>query len=163
MAADNPLSKLLANLEDFHPVTRKRAIKNLAYLGDKSVIPKLTEMLLKDGSALVRQAAAQCFQKGLSDQSSVPALIQALKDTDESVRGAAASALGTIKDRSAVADLCAALNDESQHVRWLIAFNLAKIGDKSAIGALTKLIADPDEIINIKDAAKEALRQLRIC
>ncbi|MBU1045407.1 MAG: HEAT repeat domain-containing protein [Candidatus Omnitrophica bacterium] len=163
MTPDNPLSELLVDLEDFHPLTRKQAINKLTDLGDKSVIPKIIEILLNDKPALVRQAAAQYFQKNVSDKSSVPALIQSLKDPEEIVRGAAASALGAIKDKSAVIDLCAALKDESQHVRWAAIHNLAKIGDKAAINALIELINDPEEILNIKDSAKEALRQLRLC
>jgi HEAT repeat protein len=162
MANENILNDLLAGLDDTHPLNRKQAIQGLANLGDKSVIPKLLEIILNDPASSVRQTAAQAFQKGLSDRSAVDTLIKALKDPDASVRGAAAAALGTIKDKAAVPDLCLALKDESEHVRWSVVCNLAKIGDKAAIGALTELIANPEEILNIKDAAREAFRQLRL-
>ncbi|MFH1062715.1 MAG: HEAT repeat domain-containing protein [Candidatus Omnitrophota bacterium] len=162
MADNKNIPELLIDLEDIHPITRKQAIQSLSNLGDKSIIPELIKILLNDESSSVRQAVAQSFQKGLSDKCTVPALIKALKDPDESVRGAAAAALGAIKDKSAVPYLCAALKDESEHVRWSVIYPLAKIGDKAAIEALKELISNPEEISNIKGAAKEALRQLRM-
>ncbi len=162
MSNEKIINDLFADLEDIHPLTRRQAIKSLADLADKSVIPRLIEVMKNDKAPSVRQAVAQAFQKGLSDNRCVQDLIKTLKDPDEAVRGAAAAALGAIRDRVAVPYLCVALKDDSEHVRWTVVFHLAKIGDKAAIGALTELIANPDEVLNIKDAAKEALRQLRI-
>lgn len=162
MTNDNTLDNLLSNLLDIHPLIRKQAIKSLAEMGNKTVIPILIEILLNDPASSVRQAVAQAFQKGLTDKSTVPALIKALKDTDESVRGAAAAALGIIKDKAAIPYLCEALKDESEHVRCSVIYPLAKIGDKAAIGPLEELISNPEESSNIKATAKEALRQLKI-
>lgn len=150
------------NLEDIHPHIRKQTIKSLAEMGNKTVIPILIEILLNDPASSVRQAVAQAFQKGLTDKSTVPALIKALKDTDESVRGATAAALGAIKDRAAIPYLCEALKDVSEHVRGSAIYSLAKIGDKAAIGALEELLSNSEESPNIKATAKEALRQLKI-
>jgi HEAT repeat protein len=150
------------NLEDIHPHIRKQTIKSLADSGDKTVIPKLIEILLNDQASSVRQAVAQAFQKGLVDKCTIPALIKALKDPEETVRGAAAAALGSIKDRTTVPNLCEALKDASEHVRCSAIYSLAKIGDKTAIGALEELISNLEESSNLKAIAKETLRQLKI-
>ena len=75
MAHENNIPELLLALEDIQPINREQAIKSLSDLGDKS--------------SSVRQAAAQSFQKGLSDKCIMPTLIKALKDPAKSVRGTA--------------------------------------------------------------------------
>ena len=100
------LQDLLNMLKDENPFSRKQAIKILGKMGDKSVLPSLTDILLNDSDSIVRHAAAQAFQKSLADKSLVPALIKALKDHDLYVRGASAAALGIIEDKTAVSALC---------------------------------------------------------
>jgi len=162
MSNEKIIQDLFSELEDIHPITRKQAIKSLTDLGDKSVIPRLIEIMKNDTAPSVRQAVAQAFQKGLSDNICVPDLIKILKDPDAAVRGAAAAALGAIKDKTASPYLCEALKDDSEHVRWTVISHIAKIGDKAAINPLKELIDNPEEVQNIKDAAREALRQIRI-
>lgn len=59
---------------------------------------------------------------------SIPSLIQDLKDEDNSVRWKAAEALGCMGDISAVFPLIRALKDENSSVRWKAAEALDKIG-----------------------------------
>ena len=159
--SDNINSQDLLNmLKDENPFSKKQAIKILGKIGDKSVLPALTDALLNDSDLIVRHAAAQAFQKGLADKSLVPVLIKALKDPDMYVRGASAATLGIIKDKTAVPALCLALEDKQSHVRWAAAIPLGKIGDVSAIPALKKLLSNQEEPGNVKIAAKEALRLL---
>lgn len=151
---------LLKALKDENPFARKQAIKLLERMGDKSIIPALTDILLNDSDSIVRHAVAQAFQRNLSDKNLVPALIKALKDPDMYVRGAAAAALAVIKDKTAVSALCQALQDKEAHVRWAVAVSLGKIDDKTAITALRRLLNSPDEPGNVRLATKEALEKL---
>jgi hypothetical protein len=76
----------------------------------------LTRALMTDPSYKVRVQAALVLGK-LGDKRAVPALIQALKDANESVRGVAATSLGHLGDRSAANALLGATNDSSEFVR----------------------------------------------
>jgi HEAT repeat protein len=74
----------------------------------------------------------------------VPALIQALGDSDSAVRRAAAEALGDIGDPQAVPALIQALGDSDWDVRWAAAKALGKLGDPQAIPALIQALGDSD-------------------
>jgi HEAT repeat protein len=74
----------------------------------------------------------------------VPALIQALGDSDSAVRRAAAEALGAIGDPQAVPPLIQALRDRSENVRAAAAEALGAIGDPQAVPALIKALGDSD-------------------
>ncbi|MGZ3426598.1 MAG: HEAT repeat domain-containing protein, partial [Polyangia bacterium] len=63
-------------------------------------IDDLTRTLMQDASYKVRVQAALVLGK-LNDRRAVPALIQALHDENETVRGVAATSLGRIGDKSA--------------------------------------------------------------
>ena len=63
MTEDLNLQKLVNLLKDKNPFTRKHAVKSLEKLGDKTALPDLADILLKDSDSIVRHAAAQAFQK----------------------------------------------------------------------------------------------------
>jgi hypothetical protein len=94
----------------------------------------------------------------------VPALVSALRDEDEDVRGVAADALGMIGPRAqgATPDLAAALKDRSLKVRHDAAKALGAMGPAAAaaIPALTTAARDDPEPWS-RDAAAEALRKIR--
>ena len=82
---------------------------------------------------------------GASDASeSVPALVDALKDTDAGVREQVAWALGAIGDRRAVDGLIGALKDQAPPVRRQAAWALGALGDKRAVTALMASLKDSD-------------------
>jgi len=86
----------------------------------------------------------------------VPALIQALGDSDSAVRRAAAEALGAIGDLQAVPALIQALGDwRSENVRCAAAEALGKLGDPQAVPAFIKALGDSDRAV--RRAAAEAL------
>jgi hypothetical protein len=89
------------------------ALSSLAH-ADK--IDELARTLMTDPSYKVRVQAALVLGK-LNDRRAVPALIQALRDENESVRGVAATSLGRLGDRSAAGALTTATNDSSEFVR----------------------------------------------
>jgi HEAT repeat protein len=111
---------------------------------------------LKSTNARVRARAAANLGNNASPGSpdndreqarrAIPALIEALKDTDPSVRWAAALALGNIPGdmRIAVAALIEALHDPDDQVREHAADSLGSIGQSPelAVPALVRLLKD---------------------
>ena len=86
-------------------------------------------------------------------------LIEALRDEDPSVRGAAARVLGEIKDPSAVHQLIEALKDEDKYVRCKAAWALGEIGDKSAITPLKEQLA-LDRDLWVRSDLLDAIKKL---
>src|SRR6185436_18344229 len=80
----------------------------------------------------------------LDASEAVPALIEALKDTDAGVREQVAWALGAIGDRRAVDGLVGALSDSAPGVRKQAAWALGELGDSRAVSGLTKCLKDAD-------------------
>ncbi|MCH8205661.1 MAG: HEAT repeat domain-containing protein [Chloroflexi bacterium] len=91
---------------------------------------------------------------------SVPALIKALWNSEDVVRRWAAEALGKLGDTSAVPALINALSDSDEHVRRAAALALGGLGDKSAVPALIKALADSDE--DVRGFAAQALERLGV-
>jgi HEAT repeat protein len=87
----------------------------------------------------------------------VPALIQALEDSDIAVRCAAAEALGAIGDPQAVPPLIKALRGWIENVRRAAAWALVKIGTP-AVPPLIRALGDSDSAV--RRAAAEALGKL---
>src|ERR1035441_4702399 len=129
---------------------------------------------LKDKNATVRARAADSLGNNATEQTrkAIPALVEALKDTDESVRGAAAFALGNIPgDRQvAVPALVKALQDENGSVRNYAAKSLGMIGQSPelAVPALVGALKDDrdsryfttDALIKFGPAARTAVPDL---
>ena len=96
------------------------------------------------GPAWIARKNAAWALGALDSSEAVPALIEALKDTDDGVRQQVAWALGAIGDRRAVEGLIGALNDTAAGVRKQAAWALGALGDKRAVSGLTKSLKDPD-------------------
>jgi HEAT repeat protein len=96
------------------------------------------------GPAWVARRNAAWALGALKDSEAVPALIDALKDSDAGVREQVAWALGAIGDRRAVDALVAALGDAAANVRRQAAWALGAIGDHRAVPGLTKALKDQD-------------------
>jgi hypothetical protein len=92
---------------------------------------------------------------GAAGAPAVPALIQALGDSDWDVRRAAAEALGDLGDPQAIPALIKALGDSDWVVRRASAEALGKLGDPQAIPALIKALGDSDWVV--RRASAEAL------
>jgi HEAT repeat protein len=88
-------------------------------LGDKNLRVRLGTV------ALVEELAAE---RGSGLRAAVPGLIELLNHGNPTIRGDAASVLGTIKDRSARAALEACLQDSHPGVREAARDALAEIG-----------------------------------
>ena len=154
-------SKLLAMLDDASPVDPavcgertwrfrgnqeltspgEQAASALVAIGD-STKPALRRTLTAPVWVARRHAAWALG--ALKDSEAVPALIDALKDTDAGVREQVAWALGAIGDRRAVDGLVNALSDSAPGVRKQAAWALGAIGDRRAVASLTKALKDGD-------------------
>jgi HEAT repeat protein len=160
------------------PAIRERAAEQLAMIApkDPAAIHALVSAL-GDENAEVQRALRKCgpseqlisavhhrnprIRRGAAEVlgdlgpraiGSVPALTQVLKDKEESVRVAAARALGTIGDRSAVPSLVLELNDASASVRATASESLGKIRAQESIRALTEKLSDPETVVRVKAA-----------
>ena len=93
---------------------------------------------LRDEDWIVRaDAAAELGRMGEGAKDAVPALIQALQDSDAEVRYNATWALGNIGE-GAVPALIQALQGPDEGVRWNAAEALGKIGTPEALEAVKK-------------------------
>jgi len=96
------------------------------------------------GPAWVARKNAAWGLGALDASEAVPALIEALKDTDAGVREQVAWALGAIGDRRAVDGLVGALGDSAAGVRKQSAWALGAIGDRRAVQGLMRALKDAD-------------------
>jgi beta-lactamase regulating signal transducer with metallopeptidase domain len=83
----------------------------------------------------------------------IPALLQALNDSDAQVREKAAIGLALRRDERVVEPLIAALSDPDAQVREKAAIALGTTGDPRARDALTLALNDPDAQVREKAAA----------
>ena len=113
---------------------------------------------LQSADPAVREHAASTLGR-IGDRSTVPALVDALKDPASGVRREAAKALGSIKDARAVAPLAQALGDRDMNVRLYAAYALGEIKDATAVGPLLHALRDPEWCV--RDQAAWALREIR--
>jgi HEAT repeat protein len=96
------------------------------------------------GPAWIARRNAAWGLGALDASEAVPALVEALKDSEAGVREQAAWALGAIGDRRGVDGLIGALGDSAPGVRRQAAWALGAIGDRRAVNALTKALKDTD-------------------
>ena len=130
----------------------------------KEAVPALCEMC-RDTDAELRIFAVNALGKiGPSAKSAVPALVPRLKDSDGKVRRAASWALGRIGSSSkrAVPALIVALGDKQEEVKEAAAWALGRIGSeaRAAVPALVGLINGKSETLAVRQAAREALKNI---
>jgi HEAT repeat protein/uncharacterized RDD family membrane protein YckC len=100
MAPGSKVAPLIRALDDSSAQVRKAAAASLVAIGEPAV-NGLTEAL-KDGSRNTRGWSAVALGKiGRSARGAVPALVEALKDSDSQVRKACMAALAAIQPRGA--------------------------------------------------------------
>jgi hypothetical protein len=105
---------------------------------------------------------------GPDAKQAVPALLQALRDTNDIIRERAVCALGQIKDERAVEPLIKSLSDK--YIRREAVYALGEIGDSRTVQPLIGLLEVPEMVIpairvlgslNDKRAVEPLLKQLR--
>lgn len=119
----------------------EQAASALVAIGTPAYEP-LTKALT--GASWISRANAAWALGALDAKEAVPALVEALKDSDAGVREQVAWALGAIGDRRAVDGLIGALSDSAAGVRKQAAWALGALGDSRAVTALTRSLKDPD-------------------
>ena len=148
------------NDEDYAP----EAALALSFMGSPAVAP-LREAVHAD-SPIVRREALRAMGKlreraSIDPQIVIPALLEALDDTDASVRNMAVTYLGIVRDspEKEVAGLITALSDENSEVRQAAAAALAEYGTlaEPAIPALKKAANDPDDEVK-REAGRTLVR-----
>ena len=124
----------------------------LSFMGSPAVAP-LRDALHAD-DPIVRREALRAMGKlreraSIDPQIVIPILLEAIDDTDPSVRNVAVTYLGIVRDspEKEVAGLIKALSDESSDVRQAAAVALGEYGALAdpAIPALKKAANDPDD------------------
>lgn len=131
---------LIVATDDPEPRVRVAAVKALGAIGDPRAAEPLAALLdtpSKDLWGAVFEALRKLGSPAL------PALLDALEDSDPTVRRRAVRLLGRIRDHGAAEVLIAQLNrDRSTGVRVDIAEALGKIKDRAACDALLDALHD---------------------
>jgi HEAT repeat protein len=143
---------LVKALSDEAPAVRSSAIDGLCQLTSRESTKKISELLLQDKDALVRQQAASSLSY-MADQSAGPALVKALKDDAPAVRYAAANTLGAMRYAPAEDALISLLADAS--MRRVAISALGQLQSKKAAAEIFKSLADQDKYTRL-----EAVRAL---
>jgi HEAT repeat protein len=130
-------------------------IAALRDLGDLS--SALTTFLGDDQYQLRREAAEVLGTFG--DAQAVVPLVEATRDINPWVRGAAVYSLGRLGDRRGLRALTAATQDSSGWVRQCALRALGLLGDKRAVKTLEAFMFDRDP--EIREAAQEAMMLLQ--
>lgn len=142
--AAQPLIKRLADAE---PAVRAAAVDALCQLGSREATPMISELLLKDPDAAVRQQAAGSLSF-MVDQSAGPALIKAMKDKEIAVRYAAANTLGAMRYAPAEKAMLDALSDDK--LRRIAISVLGLLQSKPAAGEIAPYLADADKYTRLE-------------
>lgn len=95
----------------------------------------------------------------IGDESAIPVILSATKDTNSTIRRFAISALSDIKDERTIDALIGALNDPEPDIRASASMSLGLIGDKKAENALITLLSDKDP--SVRTQAVIALGHLK--
>lgn len=138
---------LMKRLTDADPAVRAAAVDALCQLTGREATPKITELLLKDPDAAVRQQAAGSLSF-MMDQSAGPALIKAMKDKELAVRYAAANTLGAMRYAQAEEAMIDALSDEK--MRRIAISVLGLLQSKPAAKGIAPYLADPDKFTRLE-------------
>jgi HEAT repeat protein/uncharacterized protein YozE (UPF0346 family) len=107
--------------------------------------------------ALTRRSAVSALGE-VGDRSTVPLLVESLKDSDWHVRADAVSALIIIEDTSAVPALITALKDSEKEVRVRAIRALAGMRDTVAVSALIEMLKDSE--LEVQTQAISALKEI---
>jgi HEAT repeat protein len=151
------IENAIKSLDSVNLDGRREAIKLLFGINQSTSREVLLSALKKHPLNDVRS----CIASGLGEdrnRDAIPGLIEALGDTDKSVRKSAAEALGKIGDRDAVPVLMESLRDPDNSVRGYAAEALGKIGGKDTVPKLMEILIDPDN--SVKEKAAEALGEI---
>lgn len=136
------IKTLTSQLENKHIWARLDAIKALADIHDKEVIPVLIRAL-QNSSSEVRKEAIYALGN-LKARKAEDEIINALRDKKQDVRSEAARVLGEMKVTKAIEPLISVLSDESDTVRQEALSALAILKDRKAVVPISLMLKDAD-------------------
>ncbi len=160
-------------MKDEDVAVREAAASTLGAFGQRGV-PNLIEALHDEDVGVRFEAAWSLERLGPRAKRAIPALEEALKDEGfldpikyggpafghpETVRAAAARALGSIGDTQAIGSLIPLLKDKNWRVRKASVGALEKLRNSQALGPLKALLKDERE--EVRQAAAEALKKIK--
>ena len=168
------IQQYVDQLNSNDPSDRINAARSLGYMQKKAIlaVPYLLEMLKDDTCILEFDAslddmmptyssveAASALGK-IGDPSAIPALIEALLNSNFTLAREATSALGKIGDSSAVSALIKQLSGSDHILISNSVVALGQIGDKTAVDALILTLQDANTTILYNGLAKELVLAL---
>ncbi|MBI3554193.1 MAG: HEAT repeat domain-containing protein [Elusimicrobia bacterium] len=140
---------LLPLLDDDNAMVRCAAEDSLGLLRAGSAVGKISQLLLKDKDASVRQTAATALAY-IGDPSAADALIAAVGDSESGVRFSVVRTIGVMRLTKAAPALLAALKDPDPAMRRAAAAALGQIQSKDAVNDLRAALKDPDETVRLE-------------
>jgi HEAT repeat protein len=140
------LDALVVALKDKTVTVRSRAIVALRRIADPRAIEPLVHQITDPRCHIHRPAYEALLSFGAA---ALPALLQALQDSNAKLRAVAAHALGELRDPRAVEPLLQVLDDPVPHVRKNTTIALRLLKDRRAVEPLIIRLDDPDPDICI--------------
>ncbi len=140
---------LFQAMADKNEEVRLAATAALQKQGDPSVSPRLVKALKEPNRWLPARIAEVLVSMG---QPCVPALHDALHESDPVFRGYVIEILGEIGDKSTVGVLHGALRDSNSNIRLQSARALGKIASPESVPLLIDLAADPEVKVRVQAA-----------
>ncbi|HWT39625.1 MAG TPA: HEAT repeat domain-containing protein [Paraburkholderia sp.] len=140
---------LLPRLTDEDAAVRRIALIELADLEDPDALQPIVAALKHDASSDVRSEAARVL--GAWEQHDIiEALCNALRDTDDNVREAAASSLSALKQTSSGAVLCVWADDPAPFVQRAILRALRELRCADAFAPALRALEHEDSNVRIE-------------
>jgi HEAT repeat protein len=145
-SVERGIAVLIALLQDESPEVRTTAAESMGKIGDRTALPAVLP-LLHDPMPVVRATTAQALGRMASsaDEAVIMELSRALEDPADTVRQAAALAIGDIepspRQLSTVADL---LRSSDAHVRRAAVHALLALDTSQIASWLLPALDDPD-------------------
>ncbi len=153
------VERLMSSLQDSDKVARREAAMRLGSIGDEIALEKLILTAREDGDAYVRRMATVSLRGFCSrGERNMEVLVGLMKDPEEQVRSAAASALGEL-EAAGVRDTlraCLSADDPLLRIGASGAFRIRRA--KQDVPLLIEALRDPEYRIRIN--AVETLKMI---
>jgi len=136
------MERLVQQLSDPDERVRKRAVRALGALGERTPIEPLLQAL-NDQSGRVRGVTVTVLSKvKVRERVPIEPLLQMLDNPYGGIRQAALALLARLGERTPVEPLLHALSDPSAAVRWAAAIALGRLGERAPIEPLEQAFRD---------------------
>lgn len=161
-ASPEALELLLGALRDPTAMVRANAAHGIGLMGFAETPAEPLVALLRDSSPEVRTGASFALSRILregQDRGAIGGLLEALKDSDDSVRNNAVRALQVVRAKEALPVLRREmLRDSSPLVRYNTVLAMAVFGEPDSVEPLIGCLTDSEEIV--RRAAVVALKRV---